>query len=157
VKIIKPQHAIGATLRSVTGVGNPQWMFLDVFEDGPAARAGVPGQLSISVNGTSTIPPAFPPFRFGQEHQVTTSLLNQAESRNIVITVPQRKVHKGRPPLIEPKSVSHRMLTQRVGLLRVPFFAGLFGLSFSMLLRTAVALKIQGCDRLIVDLRECLG
>ena len=134
-------------------------MFLDVFEDGPAARAGaIPGQLLISVNGTSTIPPVFPPFRFGQEHQVTTSLLNQAESRNIVITVPRRKVHKGRPPLIEPKSVSHRMLTQRVGLLRVPYFAGLFGLSFSRLLRTAVeALKIQGCDRLIVDLRGCLG
>jgi hypothetical protein len=65
---------------------------------------------------------------------------------------------QGKPALIEPKSVSHRMLTQRVGLLRVPFFAGLFGLSFSRLLRTAVeALKIQGCDRLIVDLRGCLG
>jgi carboxyl-terminal processing protease len=60
--------------------------------------------------------------------------------------------------LIEPKSVSHRMLTQRVGLLRIPFFSGLFGIRFSKLLKAAVEdLKVKGCDRLIVDLRGCLG
>src|SRR6266480_4841966 len=35
-----PQHVVVATLRSVPRTGGPQWMFLDVFEDGPAARAG---------------------------------------------------------------------------------------------------------------------
>ena len=55
-----PQHVIGATLRSVPRDGAPQWMFLDVFEDGPAARAGIsPGHLLISVNGTPAIPPSF--------------------------------------------------------------------------------------------------
>ena len=50
------------------------------------------------------------------------------------------------------------MLAQRVGLLRVPFFSGLFGIRFSKLLRAAVeALKAKGCDRLIIDLRGCLG
>src|SRR5208282_2729342 len=134
-------------------------MFLDVFEDGPAARAGAgSGQLLVSVDGTPAIPPAFPVFRFGQYHQVTTKVPGQQETQNVVITVPQSKTRRGRPPLIEPKSVSHRMLTQRVGFLRVPFFPGSFGIRFSKLLDAAVEdLKAKGCDRLIIDLRGCLG
>ena len=155
----RPQHIIGATLRSVIDSGRPHWMFLDVFEDSPAARAGVaPGQLLMSVAGTPAIPPAFPVFRFGQDHHVTTKLPDQRETRNLVVTVPQRKARKGHPPLIEPKSVSHRMLAQRVGLLRIPFFSGLFGIRFAKLLKAAVKdLKAKGCDRLIIDLRGCLG
>jgi len=156
---IKPQHVIGATLRSVTDSGRPHWMFLDVFEDSPAAHSGAaPGHLLISVDGTPAVPPAVPVFRFGQGHQVTTKFPAQQETRSLVITIPQRKTRKGRPPLIEPKSVSHRMLTQRVGLLRVPFFPGSFGIRFSKLLKAAVEdLKSKGCDRLIIDLRGCLG
>jgi C-terminal processing protease CtpA/Prc len=159
VNSTKPQHVIGATFRSVADSDRSHWMFLDVFEESPAARAGVaPGQLLVSVDGTPAIPPTDPAFRFGHDHQVTTKLPGQQETRNIVITVPQRKAHKGRPPLIEPKSVSHRMLTQRVGLLRVPFFSGSFGIRFSKLLKAAVEdLKTNGCDRLIIDLRGCLG
>ena len=159
VNSVRPQHVIGATLRSVIDSGSPHWMILDVVEDGPAARAGVaPGQLLVSVDGTPAIPPAFPIFRFGHDHRVTTRLPGQQETRHSVIAVPQRKTRKGRPPLIEPKSVSHRMLTHRVGLLRVPFFPGSFGIRFSKLLKAAVEdLKAKGCDRLIMDLRGCLG
>ncbi len=155
----KPQHVIGATLRLVVDSGSPHWMFLDVFEDGPAARAGAtPGQLLVSVDGSPAIPPAFPVFRFGQDHKVSTRFPGKLETGNIGITVPQKKARKGRPPLIEPKSVRHRMVTQRVGLLRVPFFPGSFGIRFSMLLKAAVEdLKAKGCDRLIIDLRGCLG
>jgi carboxyl-terminal processing protease len=155
----KPQHVIGATVRSVTDSGRPHWMFLDVFDDSPAARAGVaPGQLLVSVDGTPAVPPAVPVFRFGHDHQATTKFPARQETRSLVITVPQRKTRKGRPPLIEPKSVSHRMLTQRVGLLRVPFFSGSFGIRFSKVLKAAVEdLKAKGCDRLIIDLRGCLG
>src|SRR5450631_778821 len=53
-----PQHVVGATLRSVPRSGAPQWMFLDVFEDGPAERAGIrPGHLLVNVNGTPATPP----------------------------------------------------------------------------------------------------
>src|SRR5690348_5997981 len=38
---ILPQHVVGATLRSVPRSGAQQWMFLDVFEDGLAERAGI--------------------------------------------------------------------------------------------------------------------
>ncbi len=159
VNSTRPQHVIGATLRSVTDSGRPHWMFLDVFEDSSAARAGAaPGQLLVTVDGTPAVPPAFPAFRFGQDHQVTTKLPGQQETKNLVITIPQSKARKGRPPLIEPTSVTHRMLTQQVGLLRVPFFPGSFGIRFSKLLKAAVEdLKSKGCDRLIIDLRGCLG
>jgi C-terminal processing protease CtpA/Prc len=159
VNSTRPQHVIGATLRSVNDSGSLQWMFLDVFEDSPAARAGVAaGQLLVSVDGTPAVPPGFPVFRFGEDHQVITKLPGQQETKNLVISIPQRKARKGRPPLIEPRSVSHRMLTQRFGLLRVPFFPGSFGIRFSKLLKAAVDdLKAKGCDRLIIDLRGCLG
>jgi C-terminal processing protease CtpA/Prc len=155
----KPQHVIAATLRSVTGSDRSYWMFLDVFEDGPAARAGAtPGQFLVSVDGTPAIPPAFPAFRFGQDHHITTKLPSRPETSALVVSVPQRKTRKGRPPLIEPTSVRHRALTQRVGLLKVPFFPGSFGIRFSKLLHAAVEdLKAKGCDRLIIDLRGCLG
>ena len=34
-----PQHTIGATLRQLSRNGGYKWMFLDVFESGPAHRA----------------------------------------------------------------------------------------------------------------------
>jgi C-terminal processing protease CtpA/Prc len=155
----KPQHVIGATLRSVIDSHRPYWMFLDVFDDSPAARAGAaPGHLLVTLNGTPAIPPALPEFGLGQDHKVITKLPGQQETRNVTIAVPQSKVRRGRPPLIEPKSVSYRMLTQRVGVLRVPFFPGSFGIRFSKLLKAALEdLKAKGCDRLIIDLRGCLG
>ena len=131
----KPQHVIGATLRSVPHAGCPHWMFLNVFDDSPAARAGAaPGQLLVSVDSTPAIPPASPVFCFGQDHEVTVKLPGDQGTKNLVITVPERKIRKGRPLLIEPKSLSHRMLTQRVGLLKVPFFSGSFGIGFSQAL-----------------------
>src|SRR6266849_431932 len=146
-----PQHVVGATLRSVVRSGAPQWMFLDVFEDGPAARAGImPGHLLIDVNGTPAIPPAFPAFRFGQEHQVAIELPDRKEARSIVLRVPPTRAKGRRPPLLEPKSLSYRML-RNVGILKTPFFPGAFGIRFSKLLDAAVdSLKAQNCDRLIV-------
>jgi carboxyl-terminal processing protease len=153
-----PQHVVGATLRSLPRIGAPKWMFLDVFEDGPADRAGIrPGHLLIKVNGTPAIPPAFPAFRFGQEHQVTIELPDRKEATTVVLRVPRRRAKGRRPPLLEPKSLSHRML-RNIGILKIPFFSGAFGIDFSRLLDAAVeSLKAQGCDRLIIDLRGCLG
>src|SRR6266498_895443 len=86
-----PQHVIGATLRSVLSAGAPRWMFLDVFDDSPAARAGIkPGHLLVAVNGTPAAPPTFPEFRFGQEHHVTVELPEREEAWNIAVMVPPR-------------------------------------------------------------------
>jgi carboxyl-terminal processing protease len=153
-----PQYVIGATLRSVPGIGALRWMFLDVFDDSPAACADIsPGHLLVAVNGTPAAPPSFPVFRFGQEHHVTVELPNENETRNVVVTGPPRTLKGRRPPLVEPKSISYRML-RNVGILKIPFFPGAFGIRFSRLLDAAVqSLKAQGCDRLIIDLRGCLG
>jgi C-terminal processing protease CtpA/Prc len=98
VNSTKPQCVIGATLRSVTDSGRPHWMFLDVFEDSPAAHAGAaPGHLLISVDGTPAVPPAVPVFRFGDDHQVTTKCPAQQETKNLVITIPQRKPARDAP------------------------------------------------------------
>src|SRR5437667_12226960 len=100
-----PQHVIGATLRSVSSGGPARWMFLDVFDDSPAARAGIrPGHFLINVNGTPSIPPAFPAFRFGQEHQVIVELPEPKETVSMVLRVPPRNAKGRRPPILEPKS-----------------------------------------------------
>jgi len=154
-----PEHAIGATLRSVNCPDVQRWMFLDVFEDSPAAQAGVtPGQLLISVNGTPATPPEDPAFRFGEEHELTIQLPNDTKAKKIVVRVPERKATRPRLPFVEPKSVGYRMLTKRVGIVRIAYFSGMFGIRFSKILDAAIAsLKAQGCDRLIVDLRGCIG
>jgi carboxyl-terminal processing protease len=153
-----PQHVVGATLRSVNRTGDPQWMFLDVFEDGPAASAGIkPGHFLINVNGTPVIPPIFPPFRFGQEHQVTIELPGRKERRDVVLRVPPRRAKGRRPPLLEPKILSYHIV-RSTGIMKIPFFSGSFGIRFSRFLDAALeSLKAQGCDRLIIDLRGCLG
>jgi len=153
-----PQHVIGATLRSVSSGGPARWMFLDVFDDSPAARAGIrPGHFLLMVDRTPAAPPTFPVFRFGQEHHVTAELPDHKEASKITVNVPRRKAKGRRPPLVEPKSISYRNL-RRIGVLKIPFFSGAFGIRFSRLLDAAVqSLKAQGCDRLIIDLRGCLG
>jgi len=155
----KPEHAIGATLRSVTVLDTKRWMFLDVFEDSPAAQAGVtPGHLLISVNGIPATPPEDPAFRFGEEHELTIQLPNNTAAQSIVVRVPQRKTTRPRLPFVEPKSVSYRMLTKQVGIVKIAYFSGMFGIRFSKVLDAAIAsLKAQRCDRLIIDLRGCIG
>jgi carboxyl-terminal processing protease len=49
-------------------------------------------------------------------------------------------------------------MLRNIGILKIPFFPGGFGIGFSKLLDAAVeSLKAQGCARLIIDLRGCLG
>jgi C-terminal processing protease CtpA/Prc len=155
----KPQHSISTTFRSVTYAGGPRWMFLDVYDEGPAALAGVhPGDILLAVNGSETAPPSEPVFRFGEAHALTIGSMRSEARHNVIVSVPARKASKGRPRLVEPKSVTHRMVKPSVGLLRVPFFSGAFGITFSKLLDGALDdLKASGCTRLIIDLRGCLG
>jgi C-terminal processing protease CtpA/Prc len=155
----KPQYAIGVTLRPVSRFGLQHWMVLDVYDEGIADHAGIrPGHLLLSVNGHLTEPPTLPTFRFGEEYKLAVQTADYAESQTVILTVPVLKGLKRRLPLIEPKSVSYRMLSANVGLLRVPFFSGTFGVRFSQSLDAAVQmLKAQGCDRLVIDLRGCMG
>jgi carboxyl-terminal processing protease len=153
-----PQHAIGATLSSVPYNGAIRWMVLDVFDESPAARAGLErGQFLQEVDDVRVEPHALPVFRFGHEHRLTVESPCQSRLRHIILSVPARKQRLRRPPLVEPSSVTHRILGS-IGMLKIPFFSGAFGIRFSKLLDRAIqSLKAQGCNRLIIDLRGCLG
>ena len=155
----KPQHAIGATFRSVEHEGTARWMFLDVFEQSAAASAGIrPGDVLFSMNGKPAHPPATPVFRFGETHLMSVGPYGGQERRDVTLSVPARKASRKRPALVEPQPVAYRVVQPGVGLLKIPFFSGAFGMRFSKMLDSAIAaLNDRHCDRLIVDLRGCLG
>ena len=91
-KELLPQHTINASLRDVCIEGEHRWMFLDVFEAGPADVAGIkPGYILEAVDGNCYAPPATPYFGIGQTHNLRVCNLRDGSSREIGIAVPMRK------------------------------------------------------------------
>jgi len=158
-KELLPQHTINASLRDVCINGERKWMFLDVFEAGPADAAGIkPGHILEGVDGKCYAPPTTPYFGIGQNHKLRVRNLPDATIREIEIAVPMRKGTKQRPPIVEPRSPNHSVVERGIGLLKIPYFPGAMGMGFAKDLDRAIDdLKKQGCDRLIVDLRGNIG
>jgi carboxyl-terminal processing protease len=154
-----PQHTINASLRDVSRDGHHTWMFLDVFDDGPAHLAGIkPGDILDAVDGTLCVPPITPHFAIGHTHTLRVTKPVTGSAKEIVIEVPKRKGTKQRPPIVEPKSLIHSIIGQDIGLLKIAHFPGAAGMRFGKALDQAVAdLKQQKCERLIVDLRGNSG
>lgn len=100
-----PQHTINASLRDLSPDGCPKWMFLDIFEAGPASLAGImPGDILEAVDGITCVPPVMPQFGFGQTHKLVVRRPTTSAARDVLVKVPQRKGTKQRPPIVEPKS-----------------------------------------------------
>jgi C-terminal processing protease CtpA/Prc len=158
-KELPPQHTINASLRDVSRGSSHKWMFLDVFEDGPAYAAGIrPGNVLESVDGTLILPPSTPTFAIGHTHTLFVSKHPTGPAKNIVIDVPHRKGTTQRPPIVEPKSPVHSKIGQDIGLLKIAYFPGAMGIEFAGALDGAIHdLKQHGCKRLIVDLRGNIG
>jgi len=154
-----PQHTINASLQDLLRNGEHKWMFLDVFEDGPAYVAGIkPGDILDAVDGTPCLPPATPYFGMGQTHKLLVTRVGTESAMEIVVEVPKRKGTRQRPPLVEPKSPIHSKIGQNLGLLKITYFPGAMGMRFATALDRAVSdLKTQNCDRLIIDLRGNIG
>ncbi len=154
-----PQHTINATLHNFHQGETEEWVFLDVFEGGPADRAGIrPGDILCQVDGIQYAPPNMPPFKTGVKHLLSIRSANVSESREMSIEVPAQKGNKNLPPILPPKSISSSVIAPGVGLLRITWFPGSMGLGFSKSLDDAIRrLKQQGCDRLIIDLRGNIG
>jgi C-terminal processing protease CtpA/Prc len=158
-KELLPQHTINASLRDVPLNGAQKWMFLDVFEGGPANIAGIrPGDILDTLDGTPCMPPATPYFAIGQTHTLGVCKRGAASRNEIVIEVPMRKGTKQRPPIVEPRSPIHAKMGPNIGLLKIPYFPGAMGMGFANDLDAAFDdLKQQGCERLIIDLRGNIG
>src|SRR5260221_471913 len=150
-------YSINATLRAVDTPEGKRWMFVDVIEDGPTFQAGIhPGELLLSIDSELIIPPTSANFRIGGSHQLEIGTFG-GDKRRVVIEVPNRAA-KDRPPMIEPRSLSYRMLASDTGLVRVATFPGAVGQSFARGLDAAVRdLKDHGVQRLIVDIRGNIG
>jgi hypothetical protein len=59
------------------------------------------------------------------------------------VDVPAAKATKHRPPIVEPKSVTHTFLRPGMGLLKIVYFSGALGMRFTSEL-----------DRAILDLKD---
>jgi len=158
-KEVLPQHSINATLSSFLQAGATRWFFLDVFEAGPAHTAGIkPGDMLVAVDGAEYFPPSMPPFNLGRTYSLSIADAHGENTRQVAVEVPERKGTRARPPILEPKSLSHSMLAPGVGLLKIVYFAGAMGLGFAKELDRAIAdLKRNGTSRLIIDLRGNIG
>lgn len=154
-----PQHTINATLKASDKATERQWIFLDVFPDGFADLAGIkPGDLLLSVNGNSTVPPDMPSFETGKTHVLRISTTLEKSTKDVEIRLPFRKGSKGRPPILEPKALTSSFVSPSTGILQIPYFSGSAGLLFAKQLRSAVEeLKAKGADRLVIDLRGNIG
>jgi C-terminal processing protease CtpA/Prc len=158
-KELPPQHTINASLQDLMLDDHHKWMFLDVFEDGPADRAGIkPGDILDAVDGTPCPPPATLSFAIGQTHRLLVAKRGTRSAQEVVIEVPMRKGTKQRPPIVEPKSPIYAKIGRDIGLLRITYFPGAAGMEFAKALDRALNdLKQQDCKRLIVDLRGNIG
>src|SRR5712664_599355 len=150
-------YSINATLRAVDTPDGKRWMFVDVIEDGPTFQAGIqPGELLLAVDSEPVIPPRSANFRIGGSHKLEIGTFSGGK-RQVAIEVPNRAA-KARPPMIEPRSLSHRMLAPDTGLVKVATFPGAVGQSFARGLDAAIRdLKDHGVQRLIVDIRGNIG
>jgi C-terminal processing protease CtpA/Prc len=154
---IPAPYSINATLRAVDGPQGKRWMFVDVIEDGVAFQAGIrPGEFLVSIDSEPIIPPKSANFRIGGNHHVEVGTFN-GRKREIAIGV-SNCAAKNRPPMIEPRSLSHRFVPPDIGYIRVATFPGAVGQSFAKALDNAGReLKIRGIQRLVVDTRGNIG
>lgn len=152
------QHAINSSLRSLEIKNSRCWVFLNVIEDGPAHRAGIKtGDILYACDGRTLEPPSAPRFQLGGKHELQVGNLEDSSTRRVAVEIPNRAA-KDRPPMIEPKSVTYRVVAPDTGFVRVASFPGAVGLDFARALDSAIsALKQQGCSRLVIDLRGNIG
>lgn len=150
-------YSINATMRAVDTIRGKRWMFLDVMEDGAASRAGIkPGEFLLAIDSSPFLPPRPASFCIGGRHQLDIEGRG-GEIRQVQLGIPEKRA-KHRPPMVEPRSLSHGMIRRGIGLIKVATFPGIVGLEFARNLDLAIEdLKGRGIERLIVDLRGNVG
>jgi len=146
--------AVNATVRRLTINGDERWVFEDIHEGGAAQKAGVePGDILLGVDDAQLKPPAPLVFKMGKSAKVT---LRKRDGKETIVTFdvpfPRDKKH----PVAQPKPVSFLKTEKGVGLLKVTMFPGIVGIDVAHDIDHAIA-QLQGCERLIIDLRGNTG
>jgi len=133
----------------------PVWVFLDVLEGGTAHKAGIQmGESLFAINGKGVHPPEMPRFELGSNNELTI-LSRNGQTRTVPLALPA-PTGKGRPPLVELKTVHSRKLSERLGYVRVAYFPGAAGDRFAMAYERALA-ELGPIDGLVIDLRGNIG
>src|SRR5438132_5163720 len=151
---IPARHAINATLHRFGVNGNERWMFQDVHQGGPAYAAGIrPGDLLLECGGREIRPPEDVNFSLGESANLLIEKLHGSEQTvKVNLPMPKSKKH----PVTAPQAVYSERLTYDIGLLKVAMFPGAIGIDVAKDIDRGIA-ALEGCSRLIVDLRGNTG
>lgn len=156
---VPARYAINATFCQMDTLDGPRWVFQDVHHGGPAYQAGIrPGEFLLAVAGRDLRPPEAPTFALGQDAVVTLDGLDD-QRREVTVVLPKpdpKRKGGGKPPMAEPTSVVARRVQDDIGVVQVAFFPGANGERFARDLARAID-GLQGCKRLVIDLRGNLG
>jgi carboxyl-terminal processing protease len=146
---ITPKNSISATFRAVETEYGHRWVFQDVHAGGPAAAASIEsGDVLISDGGREITPPEKPSFSMGRIHEL---VIGSASGRaNVAISVPDPK-HKENPCAV-PNTLATDV-KGGVAVVKIPLFPGKLGIDFAREVTAVFDSRVNGADRLVLDLR----
>ena len=151
---IPARHAINATMQRIAVNGSERWMFQDVHQAGPAHSAGIrPGDLLLGNGEREIRPPDDLTFSVGESASLLIEKLHGGQQTvKVQLPMPKSKTH----PVTAPEAVHAERLSYEIGLLKVAMFPGVIGIDVAKDIDRAIE-SLEGCDRLIVDLRGNTG
>lgn len=142
--------AIGATLQKCTMDSDAVWVLQDVHEGGPAHVAGLErGDILVSVGVKQSTPPDSPTFAMGE---TTAVVVQKRDGRQLRAVLDIPAPSSGRLPYCVPDVVSHSILRNHIGYIKVSVFPGTVGIDVARDVDAAVA-DLKGCRSLVIDLR----
>lgn len=146
--------AIAATFAKAQTTDGERWVFQDVHLGGAAHHAGVrPGDVLLSVDGKSVMPPEAMPFTLGERYEIVIRR-SDGTTASATLAVPRPK-DKRHPIVVPEQVVTSAKLAGGIGHLRVSMFPGVLGMDVARDVTRAIA--DMGCERLIIDLRGNSG
>ena len=149
--------AICATYAAFPFEDGGRWVFQDVHQGGPAAKAEIKsGDILISVEGRSFFPPEHPTFAMGKTAsvKVLTAELRE-ENRIVVVPTPKRKFNQ--LPYVQPEPVvPYRRMNHSIGYIKIAMYPGAVGVEVANEISNAVK-SLSPIERLIIDLRGNTG
>jgi C-terminal processing protease CtpA/Prc len=151
---IPARHAINATMQRIAVHGSERWMFQDVHQGGPAYSAGIrPGDFLLGSGERDIRPPEDLTFSVGESASLLIEKLHGGQQRvQVQLPIPKSKQH----PVNAPEPVRTEKLGDEIGLLKVAMFPGAIGIDVAKDIDRGIAF-LEGCNRLIVDLRGNTG